>query len=108
MSVLGGKIPLTDDSTKGLSGEAVNLGPPCVCACQKITLIPVRVRWSNSGNAQNNPVCTKSVRVFKMLKLDTVQKRKNKKKVSVFIMMKLDTLQKKTKCASLQNVQAGH
>ena len=29
---------------------------------------------------QNNPACTKSVRVFIMLKLDTIRKKKKKKK----------------------------
>ena len=39
----------------------------------KILLVHVRVQWT--VEITNNPTCTKGVRVFIMLKLDTIQKK---------------------------------
>jgi len=67
----------TKNYTKNPSDETIlNLGPPCVYthAQRSPTHVkdPVahdRVRWL--WKHQNNPACTKSVRAFIMLKLDT-------------------------------------
>ena len=65
---------------KGPTDEIINLGPPRVQAQAKRShrhvkdnVVRVSVRWIMETP---NPACIKSVRVFTMLKLDTILKKK--------------------------------
>ena len=64
--------------------ETINRGPPCV-RVQKDPTCSLKILWSMSecgglGKHQNNPACTQSVRVFKVLRFtQTVSLRKKKK-----------------------------
>ena len=65
--------------TKLPSDETINRNPPCAHACTEERsrtrvqdpVVYVRVRWA----MQNNRVCTKTVRVLMMLKLEEGERR---------------------------------
>ena len=59
--------------------------PPCISACKHITYIymhikdhVVHVRVGGYCQNQNNLACTKSARIFRVLKLDTIWKEKKR------------------------------
>ena len=65
--------------------ETINRGPPCVYVWKKSTYTwwHDMSQFGGPRKQQNNPACTKHVSIFKMLKLDTIQRKKKKKTVEL-------------------------
>ena len=73
--------PEISPESKSVQLDDINWGPPCTCIhMQKDHISKLKLLWSMSEfsglrKQQNNSACTKSVRAFKLLRLDTIWKK---------------------------------